>query len=252
MGVRGHADVFAVENGSYKGAAQAMTTKHPPRRPIRSFVRREGRITAAQKRALTECWSELGLESGAGYFDWTGVFGRTAPVTCEIGFGNGGALLAMARNDPDSDFVGVEVYRPGMGALLLKLEEAGLRNVRVAMTDAVDFLRDSVAPESLDRLLIFFPDPWPKKRHHKRRLIQPDFVTLAAGRLARGGHFHCATDWEDYAHWMMEVLEGCDMLQNTAGPGEFAPRPSYRPQTKYERRGAGLGHGTWDLVFRRV
>lgn len=158
----------------------------------------------------------------------------------------------MAESDPESDFVGVEVYRPGVGALLLRLHEAGLRNVRVAMTDAVDFLGDCVAPESLDRLLIFFPDPWPKKRHHKRRLIQPHFVELAAGRVKRGGHLHCATDWEDYAAWMMAVLDGCGALENTCGPGRFAPRPSYRPRTKYERRGEGLGHGTWDLVFRKV
>lgn len=201
---------------------------------------------------MTEHWHEFGLEHGNGCFDWAAVFGRKAPVACEIGFGDGGALLSMARDDPETDFVGVEVYRPGVGALLLGLEKAGLRNVRVAMTDAVDFLRDCVATESLDRLLIFFPDPWPKKRHHKRRLIQPGFVELAAWRLARGGHLHCATDWEDYAGWMMDVLSGCGMLENTSGPGRFAPRPSYRPQTKYERRGEGLGHRTWDLVFRKV
>ncbi|HSH42357.1 MAG TPA: tRNA (guanosine(46)-N7)-methyltransferase TrmB [Arenicellales bacterium] len=228
-----------------------LTSEAPPRRPIRSFVRREGRITRAQQRALDELWPDLGLEPGSGYFDWGEVFGRRAPVTCEIGFGDGGALLQMAADDPDSDFVGVEVYRPGVGALLLRLEEAGLRNVRVAMVDAVDFLRDCVAPGSLDRLLVFFPDPWPKKRHHKRRLIQPAFVELAASRLVPGGRLHCATDWEDYAHWMMQVLEGCPALENTAGSGQFAPRPAYRPRTKYERRGEGLGHGTWDLVYRR-
>lgn len=215
-------------------------------------MRREGRITRAQQRALDEYWQEFGLEPREGYLDWTAIFGRTAPVICEIGFGDGGALLSMAQVDPESDFVGVEVYRPGVGALLLRLQEEGLRNVRVAMTDAVDFLRDCMAPGSLDKLLIFFPDPWPKKRHHKRRLIQPSFVELAAGRLARGGHLHCATDWEDYAGWMMDVLSGCGMLENISGPGRFTPRPSYRPQTKYERRGEGLGHGTWDLVFRKI
>lgn len=230
------------------------SASRPPtnRRPIRSFVRREGRITRAQQRALDEYWAEFGLEPRAERLDWTREFGRSAPVICEIGFGDGGALESMARDDPESDFVGVEVYRPGVGALLLRLHEAGIGNARVAMTDAVDFLRDCVAPKSLHKLLIFFPDPWPKKRHHKRRLIQPPFVELAADCLERGGYLHCATDWEDYADWMMNVLGGCGRLGNTCGPGRFAPRPVYRPQTKYERRGEELGHGTWDLIFRRI
>jgi tRNA (guanine-N7-)-methyltransferase len=215
-------------------------------------VRREGRITRAQQRALDECWPRYGLEPCSEYFDWREVFGRSAPVTCEIGFGDGQALREMAVSEPASDFVGIEVYRPGVGALLQRLEEAGIDNVRVAMTDAVDFVRDCVAPGSLSRLLIFFPDPWPKKRHHKRRLVQPGFVELAASRLEPGGVLHCATDWEDYAACMMEVLERCSALENTVGPGRYAPRPSYRPRTKYERRGEGLGHRTWDLIFRRV
>lgn len=214
-------------------------------------MRREGRITRAQQRALDDLWPDYGLEPCDGPFDWPRVFGRSAPVACEIGFGDGGALLQMACDDPGTDFVGVEVYRPGVGKLLLRLAESGLSNVRVSMTDAMDFLRDSVAPGSLARLMIFFPDPWPKKRHHKRRLLQPAFVEMAAARLAPGGRLHCATDWEDYAAWMMEVLEACPLLENTRGQGEYAPRPSYRPQTKYERRGEGLGHGVWDLVFRR-
>jgi len=172
-------------------------------------------------------------------------------VTCEIGFGDGRALAEMARDDPDGDYVGIEVYRPGVGALLLRLAESDIGNVRVAIADAADFLRDCVAPGSLSRLLIFFPDPWPKKRHHKRRLIQPPFVALAVDRLKPGGILHCATDWEDYAAWMMEVLSDCAMLENTGGPGRFVPRPHYRPHTKYERRGEGLGHRTWDLVFKR-
>lgn len=191
------------------------------------------------------------MPAGEGHIDWRSVFGREAPVTCEIGFGDGGALADMARADPAGDFVGVEVYRPGVGALLLRLREAGIDNVRVAMTDAVDFLRDRVAPDSLDRLLVFFPDPWPKKRHHKRRLIEPGFIELAAARLRPGGILHCATDWEDYAEWMMEVLSGSDLLENTVVAGRYASRPGYRPRTKYERRGEGLGHRTWDLVFRR-
>lgn len=180
------------------------------------------------------------------------MFGRDAPVVCEIGFGDGRALAEMARDAPECDFVGIEVYRPGVGALLLRLNKAGTANVRVAMTDAAELLRDRVAPESLSRLLVFFPDPWPKKRHHKRRLIQPSFVELAASRLKPGGIFHCATDWNDYAAWMMEVLSGCGMLENPSGPGRYARRPSYRPRTKYERRGEGLGHETRDLIFKRV
>lgn len=223
-----------------------------PARSIRSFVRREGRITRAQQRALAENWDRYGLDPLGEYFDWRGVFGRAAPVTCEIGFGDGQSLAAMSQMDPDSDFVGIEVYRPGVGALLLRLEEAGVGNVRVAMTDAVTFIRDCVAPASLACLLVFFPDPWPKKRHHKRRLIQTPFVELAVSRLEPGGVFHCATDWEDYAVWMMEVLSGCGKLVNTAPPGGYVTRPSWRPRTKYERRGEGLGHRTWDLVFKRV
>jgi len=215
-------------------------------------VRREGRITRAQQRALDEHWAAHGIDPGGGHVDWEAVFGRRAPVTCEIGFGDGQALLEMAQARPEQDFVGIEVYRPGVGALLLRLEAAGLRNVRVAVGDAVDFLGERVAPDSLSMLLVFFPDPWPKKRHHKRRLIQPPFVELAAARLAPGGLLHCATDWESYAAWMMEVLSGCALLENTRGPGEYAERPAYRPLTKYERRGAGLGHRTWDLIFRRL
>ncbi len=228
-----------------------LTTEGRPRRPIRSFVRREGRITPGQAHALAEHWSEFGLKPGGRPIDWAEVFGRRAPVACEIGFGDGRALLEMARNEPERDFLGVEVYRPGVGALLARLKESGLSNVRVAMMDAVELLRDGVPPESLNRLMIFFPDPWPKRRHHKRRLIQRPFVELAATRLRRGGRLHCATDWQDYAGQMMEVLSSCPLLENAAGPRRFADLPAYRPRTKYEQRGEGLGHRTWDLVFAR-
>jgi len=214
-------------------------------------VRREGRITRAQQRALDNDWDEFGLDPGPGRVHWPAVFGRRAPLVCEIGFGDGRSLLSMAAQAPDTDFVGVEVYRPGVGALLLRLKEAGLKNVRVSMMDGMEFLRDCVPAASLDTLMVLFPDPWPKKRHHKRRLIQPGFTAAAVAALRPGGRLHCATDWEDYAHWMMQVLSGFDELENTAGAGRFAERPAYRPRTKYEQRGAGLGHGTWDLVFRR-
>ncbi|MBS1269218.1 MAG: tRNA (guanine-N(7)-)-methyltransferase [Gammaproteobacteria bacterium] len=215
-------------------------------------MRREGRITRAQQRALSEYWSQYGLDPRGRYFHWDRVFGREAPLVCEIGFGNGQALLEMARDAPDCNFIGVEVYRPGVGAFLLRLKEAGIGNVRVTITDAGDFLRECVAPVSLDKLLIFFPDPWPKKRHHKRRLIQGSFVDLAASKLKPGGTVHCATDWEDYAAWMVETLNTCKMLKDASTPGRDAVRPAGRPYTKYERRGEGLGHRTWDLVFERI
>lgn len=223
-----------------------------PHRFVKSFVRREGRITTAQRRALTEHWDEFGLEAGEGFLDWKEVFGRKAPVVCEIGFGDGAALLEMARAHPEWDFVGVEVYRPGVGALLLRLKDTGFRNVRVAMVDAVEFLRRKVAPASLSKLWILFPDPWPKRRHQKRRLIQAPFIELAASRLAPGGRIHCATDWEDYAAQMMAVMGACTLLENVAGPGRFAEGPPHRTRTKYERRGEGLGHRTWDLIFERT
>ncbi|MGA8262655.1 MAG: tRNA (guanosine(46)-N7)-methyltransferase TrmB [Arenicellales bacterium] len=228
-----------------------LTSDERPPRFIKSFVRREGRITRAQERALEAYWDEFGLQAQEGFLDWERVFGRRAPVVCEIGFGDGRTLLEMARQDPARDFVGVEVYRPGVGALLLRLKECGVGNVRVALADAAEFLRDEVPPASLDELLILFPDPWPKRRHHKRRLIQPPFVEMAASRLVPGGRIHCATDWEDYAAQMMEVLSACGMLRNVAGPNRFA-QSSCRTRTKYEDRGEKLGHRTWDLIFERT
>ena len=172
-------------------------------------------------------------------------------MVCEVGFGDGRSLLEMARQDPGRDFVGVEVYRPGVGSLLLRLKNSGIENVRVALVDAAEFLRDEVPPASLDKLLVFFPDPWPKRRHRKRRLIQPPFVDLAVSRLMPGGRIHCASDWEDYAAQMMEVLSACELLENVAGPHRFAQGLSCRIRTKYEHRGERLGHRTWDLIFER-
>jgi tRNA (guanine-N7-)-methyltransferase len=220
-------------------------------KPIRSFVRRQGRITLAQQAALEHLWPLFGLEP-AQAFKPAGAFGRDAPLILEIGFGNGESLAQMALAAPEKDFVGIEVHRPGVGHLLLKIDELGLRNVRVYCADAVDILRGQIAENSLDGAQVFFPDPWHKKRHHKRRLINPGFVALLADRLKPGGVLHCATDWEPYAEQMLEVLDACPSLRNRAGKGSFSERPSYRPLTKFETRGQGLGHRVRDLLFEKI
>jgi tRNA (guanine-N7-)-methyltransferase len=219
-------------------------------RPIRSFVRRSGRMTRAQRSAIERNWSSFGLAAGE-RLDLDAVFGRRAPRIMEIGFGNGETLVTLARSHPERDYLGVDVYEPGIGRLLAALAEAGLGNVRVLRGDAVDVLRESIAPESLDAVLLLFPDPWPKKRHHKRRLVQPEFVALAATRLVPGGVFCLATDWQSYAEHMLAVLEAEDALANTAGRGNFCTGPADRPETKFERRGTRLGHAVWDLRFAR-
>jgi len=221
-------------------------------RPVRSFVRREGRMTHAQRRALDELGPRYGLPHDQGVLDLDGAFGRSAPRVLEIGFGMGDALAEMAAAHPEQDYLGVEVHRPGVGSLLLKLDDLGLSNVRVLCADAVQVLKGCLADHALDAVHIFFPDPWPKKRHHKRRLVQPAFVELVRRKLKPGGRLHLATDWEDYAQHMLEVLETTAGLRNAAGPGGFAPRPDYRPLTKFERRGQRLGHGVWDLIFEYV
>ncbi len=171
--------------------------------------------------------------------------------TLEIGFGNGEVLAELARNYPDNDYLGVEVHRPGVGHLLLLIEKFGLTNVRLFMHDAVEVLQNQLPPRSLDEVLLFFPDPWPKKRHHKRRIVQPSFIELVASRLQAGGVFHLATDWENYAEQMLELMDKSEMFENIAGAGCFAERPESRPVTKFERRGQRLGHGVWDLLYRR-
>ena len=218
---------------------------------VRSFVRREGRITAGQRRALETLWPKFGLETGA-RIDLDTIFGRQAPHTLEIGFGNGDALVTMAEQTPDTDFLGIEVHRPGVGRLLLELERRGLTNVRLMRKDAVQVLHDCLPDGCLNRVLLFFPDPWHKKRHHKRRIVQPAFVELLAEKLATGGILHMATDWEHYAVQMLEVAEASPAFRNSAGNGQYAPRPGYRPITRFEQRGQRLGHGVWDLVFERI
>jgi len=222
-----------------------------PVRNIRSFVRREGRITAGQERALQELWPRYGLEAGAP-LDLAAIFGRQAPCTLEIGFGNGDSLAAMAEQQPECDFIGIEVHRPGVGRLLQQLHARELDNVRVMREDAVQVLKCCLPDNSLDRLLLFFPDPWHKKRHHKRRIVQTGFIELLSEKIRSGGCLHMATDWEDYAVHMLEVMGQSPDFRNSAGDGNTVPRPDYRPVTKFEQRGQRLGHGVWDLVFERV
>jgi tRNA (guanine-N7-)-methyltransferase len=223
----------------------------PAARKIRSFVRREGRITTAQRQALELLWPKYGLEADR-RLEPEKIFGRKAPLTLEIGFGNGAALALMAAAEPASDFIGIEVHRPGIGRLLLELERQGLENVRVYREDAVPVMQHCLPPACLDRLLLFFPDPWHKKRHHKRRIVQPEFIELAATLLRPGGILHMATDWEDYAVQMLEVTRQSAAFRNCAGLNNYSPRPGYRPVTRFEQRGLKLGHGVRDLLFERI
>lgn len=218
-------------------------------RRIRSFVRREGRLTEGQARALNDYWQDYGLELTDTPLDLNACFGDSAPTLLEIGFGNGDSLLAMAAAAPDKHFIGIEVHRPGVGALINNAQKQGVNNLRVFCEDAVEVLQRSIPDASLVGVQLFFPDPWHKKRHHKRRILQPEFVNLVADKLAPGGYFHMATDWENYAEHMMEVMSASERFRNKAGQGQYSPRPDYRPETKFERRGLRLGHGVWDLIF---
>ncbi len=218
-------------------------------RKIRSFVRRQGRITASQQTAIDALLPTYGLNPAQGMLDFQSIFNRSAPVVLEIGFGMGQSLLQMAQATPEQDFIGIEVHWPGIGALLNGIEQNQLQNIRVFAGDATEWIQHCIPDASLARILIFFPDPWPKKRHHKRRLIQPKFIALLRQKLKAGGTLHLATDWGDYAMQMMTVISQIDGFINVAGPGEFTPRPNYRPMTKFELRGQSLGHSVWDLLF---
>lgn len=217
-------------------------------RRVRSFVRRPGRLTPAQARALEDLLPRYRLDETIS--DVRQAFGRTAPLILEIGFGNGEALAWMAAHEPDHDFIGVEVHEPGVGHLLRSLDREALDNVRVAMRDAVELLEQQVQAATLQQARIYFPDPWPKKRHHKRRIVQPEFVQLLADRIAPGGHLHLATDWAPYADWMLEIIAGCPAFCNQGKP--WVERPSWRPQTRFERRGLKRGHEIFDLLFVRA
>ncbi len=230
-------------------AAETAGPQQAPRAAVRSYVLRAGRMGPGQQRALSELGPRYLLPFAETTPDWDTVFGRRAPRVLEIGFGMGDGTAEVAHAQPDRDFLGIEVHPPGVGALLKLVGERGLQNVRIVQHDAVAVLRHMVAPGSLAGVHIWFPDPWPKKRHHKRRLIQPPLVALLAERLAPGGTLHCATDWQDYAQQMLAVLSAEPRLANTAA--DYAPRPPTRPLTRFERRGQRLGHGTWDLVFTR-
>ena len=220
---------------------------HP--RSIRSFVMRAGRTTEGQAKALSELGPRFVLPYTAQPLDFPAVFGRTAPVVLEIGFGMGDATAKIAGTLPDTDFIGCEVHEPGVGSLLKQVGERGLNNLRIVQHDAVEVLAHMIRPDSLAGVHVYFPDPWHKKRHNKRRLIQPPFVADLVRHLAPGGYIHCATDWEPYAQQMLEVLGANPDLVNTAEG--YAEKPAYRPLTKFENRGLKLGHGVWDLVFRK-
>ena len=223
-----------------------------PRQPVRSYVLRGGRITRAQRRALDELLPRLGIPFAPQALDLDRAFGRAAPRVLEIGFGNGDTLVALAAASPDTDFIGVEVHPPGIGHCLLAVESAGLTNVRVVAHDAVEVMANMIPADSLDELLLYFPDPWPKKRHHKRRIIQPSFVALAAGRLKPAGLFRLATDWEPYAEWMLAVLDAEPLLQNLSPAGQWNCEAPARSATRFERRGRRLGHAIFELAYRRI
>ncbi len=225
-------------------------TAETPHRPVRSFVRRSARMTPAQRTAIERRWPAYGLEGGA-LLDLDAIFGRRAARVMEIGFGNGETLVGLAESHPERDYLGVDVYEPGIGRLLAAIADKRLTNVRLLRGDAVDVLREHIAPASLNTVLLLFPDPWPKKRHHKRRLVQAEFVRSVASRLAPGGRFHLATDWKDYAEHILAVLEAEDAFVNLAGRGKFCMPGADRPATKFERRGRRLGHAVWDLRFER-
>lgn len=226
-----------------------MQNKHI--RTIRSFVKREGRLTAGQQKALDTLWPQFGIEYSEQLLDLDQAFGRQAPRILEIGFGNGDSLWQMAQSNPDRDYLGIEVHRPGVGHLLHLIETSGMTSLRISNHDAVEVLKNQIPDASLDRLQLFFPDPWHKKKHHKRRILQADFVTVVANKLKPGGIFHLATDWEHYADHMLRVLSQCDQFENLSADNRFVERPDERPLTKFEQRGQRLGHGVWDLLFKQ-
>jgi tRNA (guanine-N7-)-methyltransferase len=224
-----------------------------PLRRIQSFVCRQHKLTETKEKLFERLWPEYGIPfTDQQIINLDKIFGRIAPKIIEIGFGDGENLLAMARNNPEQDFIGIEVYRRGISNVFSKLQDAPLPNLKIFWGDAQAILENNIADKSLEGLLVFFPDPWPKTKHHKRRLIQTSFIELLAKKLKSDGLFHMATDWQDYARHMMMVMSGAlgnALFENKAGPNQYAERPKTRPVTKYERRGARLGHNVWDLLF---
>lgn len=222
------------------------------KKPIRSYVIRGGRMTPGQKNAFERYWPDFGLSLFAGRLDNERCFGRQAPTVLEIGFGMGDSLFTMAQEQADTNFIGIEVHPPGVGSLINNAGKAGLSNIKVYMADAIDVLDDCIADQSLDRFQLYFPDPWHKKKHNKRRIVQLPFMQTIYNKLKPEGVIHMATDWEPYAQHMMEVLTLLPGVENMAGQYLFSPRPDFRPVTKFEKRGERLGHGVWDLMFRKV
>ncbi len=220
-------------------------------RTVRSFVMRTGRMTESQSRAITSLWPVYGVDYGNNPLDFAQLFGRPGPVVIEIGFGNGESLAQQAADEQAVDFFGIEVHPPGVGHLLITIRQLDLKNIRISRHDAVEVLRDQVPDDSLAGVNLFFPDPWPKKRHHKRRIVQPDFVAMVVKKLQAGAFFHLATDWEPYAEHMLATLDCCPDLINESGPGCFSERLDSRTLTKFEARGQRLGHDVWDLRYRK-
>jgi tRNA (guanine-N7-)-methyltransferase len=222
------------------------------KKAIRSYVLRAGRMTEGQRNAFSRGWSFYGLKLDDGPIDAEIIFGRKAPLIIEIGFGMGDSLLQMASAAPDQDFIGIEVHPPGVGRLIASAEEQQITNLRVYLADATDVLNECIPAQSLQRLQLYFPDPWHKKKHNKRRIVQPQFVQLIRDKLEVGGVLHMATDWQHYAEQMLEVLEVAPGFKNTVAEQQYSPRPDYRPLTKFEKRGERLGHGVWDLLYQKI
>jgi len=235
----------ATENAEVLGENKYM-------RKIRSFVKREGRMTNRQSTAIENLWETMGVDYQESIIDFTALFGRDAPVVLEIGFGMGKSLLEMAKNAPEKNFLGIEVHGPGVGACLADAGDQGITNLRVINHDAVEVIENMIPDNSLATFQLYFPDPWHKARHHKRRIVQPEFIENMRHKLAIGGVIHMATDWENYAEYMLEVLLAATNFKNCSESGDYAPRPAWRPLTKFENRGNNLGHGVWDLLFERV
>ena len=246
--VKSHASIIAL----IEKRAIPLNSEEKNKRKIRSFVLRKGRLTKGQQRAMDLHFPRLGLEYDKQLYDFEAIFGREAPVVLEIGFGMGKSLAEQARDQRDHDFIGIEVHNPGVGACLVLAEEYNLENIRVINHDAVEVIEHCIPDHSLERIQIFFPDPWHKKRHHKRRIVQTEFCKKLHKKLKPGGILHLATDWENYAEHMLEVLSPMSEFKNLSEANDFVPRPESRPLTKFEVRGQNLGHGVWDLMFSAV
>ncbi|MCB5228231.1 tRNA (guanosine(46)-N7)-methyltransferase TrmB [Alishewanella sp. 16-MA] len=240
------------DNNAQREQDISPSTETPYLRRIRSFVLREGRLTKGQQHALDNYWSEYGIDYQPSLLDLDQVFTRSAPRVLEIGFGMGKSLVAMAQAATDHDFIGIEVHRPGVGACLSEAVTQQVKNLKVFEHDAVEVLAHMIPEQSLDTVQLFFPDPWHKKRHHKRRIVQAEFVQALRSKLKIGGVFHMATDWENYAEHMLEVMQHAEGFSNLSASNNYVERPEHRPLTKFEQRGQKLGHGVWDLMFKRI